>query len=505
MLKAISQPPLKVLFVTPECTPFAQVGGLGDVSAALPIALAHIGMQPTIVMPLYGCVDRSELELVSRTLPVSVGSTTMLVRVWRTLLRNLVPVLFVDYEPLFGRAGVYGPNGHDYTDNLLRFSLLSRASLELSRALALQPDVVHANDWPTALVPVHLRLLEPQERMASVLTIHNVGHQGVFPLNQVAATGLGPEALRSDCLEHFGRLNLLKGGLLHAGLLTTVSPRYAQEIQTGAFGCGLDGVVRSRAADLAGILNGVDDQWDPSADALIPCRYSAGDLAGKAVCKARLQQECGLPVRADVPVFGLVTRLTHQKGIDVFAQALSSILSLDVQVVLLGKGDAGAEDFFRIASARRPDRFHAYIGFDQGLAHRIEAGCDFFVMPSRYEPCGLNQMYSLRYGTLPIVRATGGLDDTVVNYDETTGAGTGFKLYDLYPRALFNTIGWAVSTWYNRPQHIQAMRRRAMTLDFSWERAARQYAHVYQTAVARQTSAAGQEPSPAAARVLSAC
>ncbi len=478
----------RILFVTSECTPFAQTGGLGDVSSALPIALRARGLEPSVVMPLYRSVDRSTLEPTHKTFVVPVGAARVMGRVWRTTLRGGVPVFLVEQDGYFDRDGVYGPDNEAYPDNLERFVFLSRASLEVARLFDLRPHVVHANDWPTALLPVLLQhdASSPLAGTPSVLTIHNVGYQGVFPLSSAQVTGLGAEQFHPGSLEHYGRINLLKGGVYAATKLTTVSARYAQEIQQGAFGCGLDGVIRSRGADLTGILNGIDTEtWNPRTDALLPARYDLDDPSGKLVCKADVQRAAGLPVRPDVPLFGMVTRLNWQKGVDVLAQALRRVLDLEAQVVLLGTGDHEAEAFFRAASEQRRDKFHAWIGFDQGLAHRIEAGADFFVMPSRYEPCGLNQMYSLRYGTLPLVRATGGLDDTVDNYDEATGAGTGFKLHDLNAGSLYDLIGWAVSTWYDRPLHLRAMRARAMRRDFSWDQAALRYEEVYAQAMGR--------------------
>ena len=300
-------------------------------------------------------------------------------------------------------------------------------------------------------------------------------------------TGLGREHFNPHEFEHFGAINLTKAALHHSTMLSTVSPTYAREIQTGDFGCGLDGVLSQRSGDLRGILNGIDtDEWNPATDRHLPARFDANDLSGKAVCKAALQKEMGLPVRPDVPLFGIVGRLTPQKGFDVLAHALDRILGWDVQIVLLGTGDPDAENFFAGQTARAATSFAPGCGFDNGRAHRIEAGSDFFLMPSRFEPCGLNQMYSLRYGTLPIVRATGGLVDTVSNYDEATGGGTGFMFNDLTPEALANTIGWAVSTCYDRQEHIDAMRRRGMVEDFSWARAARDYQSMYLRAYQRR-------------------
>ena len=483
--------PLKVLFVASECAPFAKTGGLADVVGALPIALRRQGVDVRIVMPLYAGMPWDQFEVLDGSLvvPMYWGTAAARVRVGQ-LPRSEVPVYCLEYNRYYDRPFLYGPPSQGYSDNLERFTFLSRGALEICKALGYIPDVVHCNDWQAALVPVYLNTFEwaqPLHGSASVYSIHNLAYQGVLESGALFITGLGREHYNPGEFEHFGALNLTKAALYHSTLLSTVSPTYAREIQTGAYGCGLDGVLASRSRDLRGILNGIDvDEWNPWTDPFIPAHYDARRMGGKAKCKAALQAELGLPARAEVPIFGLVGRLTTQKGVDVLAHALDRILRWDVQVILLGTGDPEAEDFFRRAQWERGDRFRAWIGFDNGLAHRIEAGCDFFMMPSRFEPCGLNQMYSLRYGTLPIVRATGGLVDTVANYDEATGGGTGFIFNDLRPDSLAATLGWATSTWYDRRDHIVAMRKRAMAQDFSWDRAAREYEVLYLDAYARR-------------------
>src|SRR5262249_31456504 len=328
---------------------------------------------------------------------------------------------------------------------------------------------------------------QPLPGSASVYTVHNLAYQGVFDGGAFPVTGLGPEHYNSREFEHFGTVNLTKAALYRSTVLTTVSPTYAQEIQTGAYGCGLDGIIAERSADLVGILNGIGaDEWSPATDPHLAAPFDAHDLAGKARCKAALQQEAGLPLRPEVPLLALIARLVPQKGVDVLAHALDTVLGWDVQLVMLGSGDREAERFFASRARSRRDRFCAWFPFDDARAHRIQAGADFFVMPSRFEPCGLSQLYAMRYGTLPIVRATGGLTDTVRTYDEATSAGTGFVFHDLRPDSLADTIGWAVSTWYDRPAHIALMRRRAMAQDHSWDRAAREYAQLYLTAYARR-------------------
>jgi starch synthase len=487
---------LKVLFVSSEVTPFRKTGGLGDVAGALPKALAARGIDVRVVMPLYRGIRWDDLEPLEGVLevPMYYGTARAAVRMG-SLPGSEVPIYFLEHHGYFDRPEVYGPaDGGGYADNLERFTFFSRACLELARALGFEADVVHANDWQTALVPVYLNTLyrgTPLQRAATLFTIHNLAFQGVFDGDGLFVTGLGREHYVPGELEHYGAMNLMKGGLVHATLLSTVSPTYAEEIQRPEHGAGLDGVIAARRSDLHGILNGIDTrEWDPETDRYLPARYSAVDLSGKAICKRELQREMGLPVRAKTPLFGAVSRLTPQKGFDLLAQTMERLLGWDLSIVLLGSGDADAEEYFTALTRARGEKFRARIGFDDGLAHRIEAGCDFFLMPSRFEPCGLNQMYSLRYGTLPIVHATGGLADTVQNYDEARGEGTGFVIYRLDARSLGDTVGWALSSYFGRPRDLDAMRRRGMNLDFSWSRAAERYEGLYREAYRRRNGAA---------------
>jgi starch synthase len=483
--------PLKVLFVASEVAPFVKTGGLGDVVGALPKALRRRGVDARVVVPLYAGLDWNALERLEGAIDVPMwwGNARAGVRLGR-LPGSDVPVYFLEYHRYFDRPHVYGPPGDAYPDNLERFTFLSRGALQLAKALRFVPDVLHANDWQAALAPVYVNTVEwaqPLHGTATVFTIHNMAHQGVTDGGAMFVTGLGRGHYHPGEFEHFGALNLLKAALRHSDLISTVSPTYAREIQTAEHGFGLDGVLRERSGELWGILNGIDvEEWDPATDRHLPQRFSRDDLAGKDACKAALQREMGLPVNPRVPMLGVVGRIASQKGLDVLAHAMDRILAWDVQFVLLGTGDRDGEHYFRSLEARYPHRFRACIGFSDGLAHRIEAGSDFFVMPSRFEPCGLNQLYSLRYGTLPIVRATGGLVDTVSTYDEASGGGTGFMFDHLTPDAVASTVGWAVSTWYDRPHHVQAMRRRAMAQDFSWDRAAETYERLYLAAYQRR-------------------
>jgi len=482
---------MKILMVAAEAVPFAKTGGLADVAGVLPKFLAAMGHDVRVVMPRYQQIDRSTLTQVGGPLGVPMG---IIGELWCGVLQGRlpnsdVPIDFIEFDQYFGRAGIYNDaSGSGFLDNDNRYVFLSRAALQAAKMLDFSPDVVHVNDWHTAAVPVFLNTHYKDDshlgQAASVLTIHNMGYQGRFYPGLMEVLDVGWEHFTHLGLEHEGKVNLLKGGIYHATQFNAVSPRYAEEVKTPEFGHGLEGVCQDRAGALRGILNGTDySEWNPSTDPHIAAHYDADDLAGKALCKQALQREMGLPVR-DVPLVGIVSRLVHQKGIDLIAAALPQILDLDVQFVLLGSGEAWAHDFFqRLSDEGRPN-FACHLGYSNALAHRIEAGADLYLMPSRFEPCGLNQLYSLRYGTLPIVHATGGLDDTVVNHVEGTTEGTGFKLYDLHPQAIFDTVGWAVHTWYERRTEFDAMVQNAMRQRFSWEQSAEAYVEMYEQAVA---------------------
>ncbi len=482
-------PRLKVLFASPECFPFAKVGGLGDVVGALPLALAARGHDVRVVLPRYRSTRKLPSAEVAGALGVPSGAFTTWCGVRRAELASprpgapKVPVYLLEHDRSFDRGGIYNDEHGSFGDDLERFSLFSRATIELCRYLGFEPDVIHVHDWPTALIPVYLDTLEADTsiaRAATVLTIHNMGYQGWFPRADLGATGLPWGGLGARSLDMHGQLNLLKGGLCHATIVSTVSPTYANEIQTRDGGEGLDFLVRQRGADVIGVLNGIDDDgWNPERDPHIAAPFHAYDLTGKAACKAALQRELGLPERPDVPLVGMVSRLVGQKGVDVVAEALGALLSMDLQMVVLGSGESWAEDLFT-ATSRRSDRFRAWIGMNEGLAHRVEAGSDLFLMPSRYEPCGLNQMYSQRYGTLPIVRAVGGLDDTVES------GVTGFKFRDLDADVLTRVVAWALDTYRRDPSGFREMQLRAMLKPMGWSYAARQYEALYRLAVGRR-------------------
>jgi starch synthase len=497
---------LRILITASEAVPFAKEGGLADVVGALPKFLALRGHDVRVVMPRYYRIDRERfsLRLLPGCLVVPMGIIgTMYCAVYEGKLPgSSVPVYFLEHEEFYGRdGGLYEQDNVSYLDNDNRFIFLSRASLELCRMLDFSPQVIHAHDWHTAAAPVFVNTVYRHDpwvgHAATVLTVHNMQHQGSFYEGAMEVLGVGWEHFNFLGLEMNGQVNLLKGGIYHATLLSTVSEGYAREMQTPEYGWGLDGVVRERAGELHGILNGVDyAEWSPETDPHLIVPYSGDDLSGKARCKTDLQRRVGLPERPGVPLIGVVSRLVKQKGIDVLAAALHRILTLDLQLVLLGAGEPWAHFFFGDHAARHPDRFACVIGYDNPLAHKIEAGCDFFLMPSAFEPCGLNQMYSLRYGTLPIVRATGGLDDSIKNFDELLLSGTGFKFRDLNAGALFDTIGWGVHTWYHRPDAIRTLIRNAMEQRFTWEEAAGKYDALYHLAVRKKHGASDTTEQP---------
>ncbi|HUB67768.1 MAG TPA: glycogen synthase [Candidatus Methylacidiphilales bacterium] len=481
----------RILFITSECTPLAQTGGLGDAVAGLSKALIKLGHDVRIVMPLYQCIDRSKYGIAFlRSCCVHFGAGEELwTGICESKLDGEVPIWFVDYARYFDRPYIYNGEEDGY-----RFGVLSKTALQICKDTGFIPDVVHLHDWMTAPAAVFLktwdRVLSPLSHTASVLTIHNIGYQGKFPASTLRFYGLGADYLTDDRFEDCGGINLLKAGIQYADAITTVSPTYANEIRSSIGGMGMALYLNNRAEHFFGILNGVDTTvWNPATDKYLPAHYSRDNLAGKAECKRLLQQSFGLEINPRIPLFASISRFAPQKGFDLLRGALPQALrDMVMQVVVLGSGDSFTEHFFRWLSEANPGRANTHIGFSPEIAHLIEAGSDFFLMPSIYEPCGLNQMYSSLYGTLPIVRATGGLDDTVENYDEGAGHGTGFKFWEISDRALYYTIGWAVSTWYDRPHHYAALQRQGMSRNFTWEASARQYERVYEHALARRAS-----------------
>jgi starch synthase len=478
---------LHVAFATSEMAPFMKTGGLADVSASLPKALTKLGHKVTVFVPRYGPIAFPPGEFVG-SVHVPVDEVHRSAGFYLKSLGKGLHVVFVEHPPFFERPNAYGDGNQDYPDNRLRFAFFSRAILEYFRSRGERPDVFHANDWQTGMLPVYLKAFywdDPTlHRVPTVFTVHNLAYQGNFGVDTPGKLGLPWNLSTRDALEFHGGVSYMKGGLLFSEAITTVSPQYAREIQTDEMAYGLAGIVRSRASDLVGILNGVDyDDWDPRNDRHIAERYSSDDLSGKAACKAALLRAFGMTTEPELPIVGITSRLVSQKGFDVVVNAWYDLLHRPIRMVVLGTGEPELQEGFRALSAKAPDRFGVRLGYDNALAHQIEAGADMFLMPSRFEPCGLTQLYSLRYGTVPIVRATGGLVDTVEPYDPATGQGTGFRFDNADGTGLIWALDQALAAYGDRPAW-QKLMKNGMSRDFSWERSARQYVEVYERVLA---------------------
>ncbi len=476
---------MKILLASSEVHPYSKSGGLADMVGALAKFLARDGHQVEVVTPLYrGIQERfPEIKPFDWTLNLPLGDRSVQASVRTCAPEERLKFYFVDQPEFFQRAGLYEENGISYPDNAERFIFFSKCVINLSRYLPWQPELVHVHDWQTALVPLfilHERLHGGWTNAPrSCLTIHNLAFQGVFPKAQFALTNLPASYLHPEGVEFFDYMNSLKAGICYADMLTTVSPRYAREITTEQFGCALDGVLRRRQTSLTGILNGADyGEWKTENNPYLRHSYSVRNLSGKPANKLILQNEMGLPADATIPLFGTVSRLADQKGMDIELGALEEMLSAEMQFVLLGSGSSEFEKGFRKLALRYPTKAAIRIGFDQGLSHRIEAGCDFFLMPSKFEPCGLNQLYSLRYGTIPIVRTTGGLDDSVTDISESTELADGIKFQEYSVRALAKGIRKALVLYENKKWMAHYIRN-AMKRDFSWERTTKEYEKFY--------------------------
>jgi starch synthase len=497
----VTQHPLNLLIVSSEAAPYAKTGGLADVAGALPLELAKLGHDVILLLPHYRCVSESgrpfrsvcrlrvstpqglvDTLIEEDVIPVGPGDDR--VRVWT--IRN---------EAFFDRPGLYQDRSIDYPDNLNRFSFFCRATIEviayLRSACRWNTHILHLHDWQTALCAVYLNTIardrQDVQGVRTVLTLHNVGYQGLFPGDQFEDTGLPTSLFVPAALEYYGSVNLLKGGIVFADYVTTVSPTYAKEILTPAFGFGIEGVLRNRADQLLGILNGIDiDRWNPETDPYLPANYSVSDRSGKLVCKQAIQREFQLP-ETSVPLLGVIGRLTSQKGLDLVATIIPQLMAMELQLVILGTGEPELEANFKMLQARYPHRMGLRIGFDEGLAHRIEGGADVFVMPSRYEPCGLSQLYSLRYGTVPVVRNTGGLADTVVPLTAWTrqaGRATGFHIEEDTADALLAVLSRTVAVYQDRSMWDQLVKT-GMTTDVSWARSANVYDQLFVSLVGR--------------------
>src|SRR4051812_42829120 len=475
---------MKITFAASECVPFSKTGGLADVVGAFPQALAALGHEVTVFLPKYKQTKLAVSKTVIPSITIPFDDQYRFASVIDGGAQHGVRFYFIDHPAFFERDALYGTAAGDYPDNAERFALYSRAVLEASKVLGV-PDVFHCHDWQSALIPILLRTTyaeDPAFRgVPVVFTIHNMGYQGLFPPDTLPLLGLPWDLFTMDKLEFFGKVNFLKGALVFSDFITTVSKKYSQEIQTTEFGFGLEGVLRTRSSTVTGILNGVDyDEWSPETDRFIVSHYSPQALAGKQKCKQDLLATFGITeADSSLPVIGIVSRFAAQKGFDLIAQIMERLAREEMIIVALGSGDKTYEEMFLRLSKQFPRKIAVKIAYDNAVAHKIEAGSDMFLMPSKYEPCGLNQIYSLKYGTVPIVRATGGLDDTIEHWDPRTNRGTGFKFSEYNGESLLLTIKEALSA-YKDQTSWQVLMRNGMNKDFSWNASAREYGKVYE-------------------------
>lgn len=477
---------MQIVFAASEAVPFAKTGGLADVVGALPQEILKLNHDVSVYLPLYAEV-REQLQSAShyavRSITIPFPHGNRFAGIVDGGIRDGVKFYFVDCPEMFDRKGLYGNNGDSYSDNAERFGLFCRAVLESTKLIGI-PDIFHVHDWQAALIPVLLRSVYSADpllkKCGTVLTIHNAGYQGWFPPETVNQLLLPWEIFTYDKLEHYNTFNFLKGGVVYADALTAVSRKYAEEIQTPEYGNGLDGALRQRSADLHGILNGVDySEWDPATDGNLAAHYTPEDLSGKRECRKDLLHAFGLEVPEETPVIGICSRFASQKGFDLLEQIAGRLAERDVAVVALGTGEPYYEKFFRDFAYANAARFSVQIRYDDAMAHKIEAGSDIFLMPSRFEPCGLNQIYSLKYGTVPVVRATGGLDDTVEEWNAKRNSGTGFKFERYEAQALLDAIDRALAAFWDKEQWSQLMQN-GMARNFSWDKPAREYAALYE-------------------------
>ncbi|MGH8011609.1 MAG: glycogen synthase GlgA [Candidatus Binataceae bacterium] len=471
---------MKIAIVAAEMGPYAKAGGLADVIGALPQAFKQCGATPSVILPGYRVLlERLHPQPVLEDHELRLGDSREAFRVLRAEGSGDVPLYLIDHPGFFDRDGIYGEGGKDYPDNLRRYIFFGRAAA-IAAAELIQPDLVHAHDWHAAVAPIMMRadasLRERFSHTSAVFTIHNLAFQGIFESADFPLLNLDWSWYSVQCLEFYGRVNLMKGALVLSDGSSTVSPTYAHETAHDPdLGFAMDGVLRAKGARFKGILNGADyTEWDPAHDQFITARYTPSRRGGKKLCNGDLRDSLNLPLRVDAPVIGMVTRMTPQKGVDLLASALERLMLLDVQLVMLASGDPGLEAVFKDAQARHPDKLRVVLKFDNAMAHRIQAGSDMFLMPSRFEPCGLTQMYALKYGTAPIVRATGGLRDTVSEFDAQSGNGSGFVFEDYTPEAMMAAIERAVAIFHTHTEW-RRLTGNCFKADFSWERAAREY------------------------------
>jgi starch synthase len=478
--------PLKILFATPEAVPFAKTGGLADVAGALPKSLQALGCEIKLIMPYYRTVRDSGLphQYLGREIEVSLGDEKLKADIYLGHLNQDIPVYFIGREEFFDRQSLYGTAKGDYFDNPERFIFFSKAALSFCQSMDFSPDIIHQHEWQTGLIPAYLKSLCQNDplfsRSATVFTIHNIAYQGLFKKEKFSLTGLPQEIYSPEGIEFWERINFMKAGIVYADVINTVSKKYSEEIQTPEYGYGLEGILRKRKESLYGILNGVDyEDWDPSHDPHLIARYDAKDISGKKQCKMDLLKEFHLPSSLEqVPLLGMISRLADQKGFDLLMEISEALFALNIGFVLLGTGEQKYHDLLTQVAQKYPQKAGIRIAYDDRLAHKIEAGTDFFLMPSKYEPCGLNQIYSLKYGTIPVVRATGGLDDTITPYDPVTKKGNGFKFTRYDAKEFLNTIKAAINFYY-QPERWRQLVQNAMAADFSWKRSAQSYLELY--------------------------
>ncbi|MEK6766206.1 MAG: glycogen synthase GlgA [Planctomycetota bacterium] len=487
---------MKIAEVSPEIIPYAKTGGLADVVGTLPIHLEKAGQEISIFMPLYKSVRESglDLKLMDITFDVPVGDVVCTGHLWKSIhpgSKNIV-VYFIQRDEYYDRDALYGTESGDYPDNAERYIFLSRAVLEVIKRLGLSIDVIHCHDWQTALIPVYLKTLYAREKilssMKTVLTIHNLAYQGLFQHEDMKLTGLDHSLFNPLQLEHWGKINFLKGGIVFSDIVTTVSRKYAEEIKTVEFGCGLEGVLEEHENKLYGIINGVDyDQWSPENGKFISHKYNSEDLRGKVLCKKHLRKLLNLP-QLKTPLLGMISRLAEQKGVDLLVVIMDDLMKRDLQLVILGIGEEKYHQMLKEAAPRYKEKLSVNIMFDNQLAHQIEAGADIFLMPSKYEPCGLSQMYSLKYGTIPVVRETGGLADTIIDANDENlrnGTATGFTMKGYFATELLFTIDRALELYKSKTKW-NALRKNAMKQDWSWNKSAREYVELFKSVLAKE-------------------
>ena len=486
---------MHIAFAASECVPFSKTGGLADVIGALPPALANLGHQVTVFLPRYRQTQLENPRVVIPSITVPFDDRYRFCSVLDGGKRSGVQFYFIDYPPFFDRDGLYGTPLGDYHDNAERFAMFSRAVLEATKVLG-APDILHCHDWQTALIPILLKTLYDEDPAFAgtpcVFTIHNLGYQGIFQPEILPLLMLPWDLFTMSKLEFYGKVNFLKGAISMADFITTVSRKYSQEIQTAEYGFGLEGVLRARGNTITGILNAVDyESWNPETDRFIAEHYSATDLSGKAGCKTDLLQQFGLAQDTRLPVVGIVSRFVQQKGFDLIQQVADRLALEELILIVLGSGQREYEDMFRRLNKQYPQKIALKVAYDNALAHKIEAGSDIYLMPSHYEPCGLNQIYSLRYGTVPVVRATGGLDDTVEQFDPRTSKGMGFKFREYSGEAMLESLRAAVTLYRDNPEAWRSLMRNGMAQDYSWTNSAREYVKVYERSRQLKQQAAG--------------